>query len=120
VKLLKNSHNLLGGRQALVSATLSPLQGTESWQEPGFLRGNSLHGLGSPIRKTCYLFLSEGMAVVKPLNLVGLVLSLLLVVPWLGCADPGGGREAVSGEIRFKGEPLDQGTIQFIPSAETT
>jgi hypothetical protein len=56
------------------------------------------------------------MAVVKPLHLVGVVLSLFLVVPWLGCADPSGGREAVSGDIRCKGEPLDQGTIQFIPS----
>jgi hypothetical protein len=58
------------------------------------------------------------MAVVKPLNLAGLVLILLLIVSGLGCADPSGGREAVSGEIRFKGEPLDQGTIQFIPTAE--
>jgi hypothetical protein len=53
---------------------------------------------------------------VKPLNPVGLVLSLLLVASWLGCADPSGGREAVSGDIRFKSEPLDQGTIQFIPT----
>jgi hypothetical protein len=43
-------------------------------------------------------------------------LALLLAVPWLGCSDPTGGREAVWGEIRFKGKPLDQGTIQFIPA----
>jgi hypothetical protein len=42
-------------------------------------------------------------------------LGLLLAAPWVGCADPAGGREAVSGEILFKGQPLDQGTIQFIP-----
>jgi hypothetical protein len=54
--------------------------------------------------------------VVKPLHLVRVVLGLLLVVPLLGCADPSGGREAVSGEIRFKGQPLDQGTIQFLPA----
>ncbi len=55
---------------------------------------------------------------VKPLHLGGLVLGLFLMVAWLGCADPSGGREAVSGDIRFKGEPLDQGTIQFIPTEE--
>ena len=55
---------------------------------------------------------------VKRLHLIGVALSLLLMVPWLGCADPSGGREAVSGDIRFKGEPLDQGTIQFIPTEE--
>ena len=53
---------------------------------------------------------------VKPLHLVRVVLGLLLLVPWLGCGDPSGGREAVSGDIRFKGQPLDQGTIQFIPT----
>jgi hypothetical protein len=56
------------------------------------------------------------MVVVRRLHPIGVTLSLFLVVPWLGCADPSGGREAVSGEIRFKGEPLDQGTIQFIPT----
>jgi hypothetical protein len=45
-----------------------------------------------------------------------MVLGLLLVVAVFGCADPSGGREAVSGEIRFKGQPLDQGQIQFIPA----
>jgi hypothetical protein len=43
------------------------------------------------------------------------ILGLLLAVPWVGCADPAGGREALSGEVLFKGKPLDQGTIQFIP-----
>jgi hypothetical protein len=41
---------------------------------------------------------------------------LLLAVPCLGCGDVSGGREAVSGAIVFKGQPLDQGVIQFIPS----
>jgi hypothetical protein len=44
-------------------------------------------------------------------------LGLLLALPWVGCADPAGGREAVSGDITFKGAPLDRGTIQFIPEA---
>jgi hypothetical protein len=43
-------------------------------------------------------------------------LGLLLAVPWVGCADPTGGREAVSGEVLFKGKPLDQGMIQFLPA----
>ncbi len=52
----------------------------------------------------------------KPSHLARMVLGSLLIVPGLGCADPSGGREAVSGDIHFKGHPLDQGTIQFIPS----
>lgn len=47
-----------------------------------------------------------------------LILGLLLLVPSLGCGDATGGREAISGEIRFKGKPLDQGQIQFIPDQE--
>jgi hypothetical protein len=56
--------------------------------------------------------------VVKLRNRFCVVLGLLPVVAWLGCADPSGGREPVSGEVRFRGQPLDQGTIQFIPSEE--
>jgi hypothetical protein len=58
------------------------------------------------------------MAMVKLQTRIWVVLGLLLAVAWLGCADPSGGREPVSGEVRFKGQPLDQGTIQFIPIEE--
>ncbi len=44
-------------------------------------------------------------------------LALLLTALWVGCADPYAGREAISGAIVFKGQPLDQGTIQFFPEA---
>jgi hypothetical protein len=50
-----------------------------------------------------------------PASRVALGLLLLLMISWSGCSDPTGGREAVSGEILFKGKPLDQGTIQFHP-----
>jgi len=52
----------------------------------------------------------------RPLHPVRVSLWLLLTIPCLGCSDPSGGREAVSGEIRLKGQPLDQGTIQFLPA----
>ena len=52
----------------------------------------------------------------RPLRAHRAVLGLLLALPWVGCSDPTGGREAVSGDIRFKGQPLDQGTIQFLPT----
>ena len=51
----------------------------------------------------------------RPLPLLPAALGLLLSVPFLGCADAAGGREPVSGHVRFQGRPLDQGTIQFIP-----
>jgi hypothetical protein len=51
-----------------------------------------------------------------PLRLSRMALGLLLAVPYLGCSDASGGREAVSGEVHFKGQPLDQGTIQFVPT----
>jgi hypothetical protein len=54
--------------------------------------------------------------VVKPPPLVRAALGLLLLAASPGCADPSGGREAVSGDIRFKGQPLDQGQIQFLPA----
>jgi hypothetical protein len=53
---------------------------------------------------------------VKPPLLVRAIPGLFLVTALLGCGDPSGGREAVSGEILFKGKPLDQGTIQFDPT----
>jgi hypothetical protein len=51
----------------------------------------------------------------RPLCAHRAILGVLLALPWVGCSDPTGGREAVSGDIRFKGQPLDQGTIQFLP-----
>src|SRR5262245_21371388 len=51
----------------------------------------------------------------RPLRAHRAVLFLLLALPWVGCSDPTDGREAISGDIRFKGKPLDQGTIQFLP-----
>src|SRR5687767_14041072 len=52
----------------------------------------------------------------RPLRAHRAVLGLLLALPWVGCSDPTGGREPVSGDIHFKGKPLDQGTIQFLPA----
>ena len=52
----------------------------------------------------------------KPLRVPPAALGLFLVTILIGCADPTGGREAVSGDITFKGKPLDQGTIQFHPA----
>jgi hypothetical protein len=36
----------------------------------------------------------------------------------LGCSGGDGGRERVRGHVKFKGQPLDQGTIQFWPESE--
>ena len=44
---------------------------------------------------------------------------LLLIVPVAGCADSadnGPLRHAVTGTITFRGQPLDQGAIQFAPA----
>jgi hypothetical protein len=46
--------------------------------------------------------------------LVGLV---LLSATWIGCG-PSDNREAVSGTVTLDGKPLDQGTIEFVPTAE--
>jgi hypothetical protein len=35
----------------------------------------------------------------------------------VGCSDPYAGREAISGVVILKGQPLKEGTIQFIPAA---
>ena len=51
----------------------------------------------------------------RPLPPLPAALGLLLALSFLGCADATGGREAVSGHVRFQGRPLDQGTIQFVP-----
>jgi hypothetical protein len=42
-------------------------------------------------------------------------LSILLFS--LGCGDPHDGRLAVSGNVTFQGQPLDQGNIMFIPAS---
>src|SRR5262249_12614414 len=60
--------------------------------------------------------LARRTVVVTPLHLLRLVFGLALAALCAGCGDPTGGREAISGDISFKGQPLDQGTIQFIPS----
>ncbi|MFO0850985.1 MAG: hypothetical protein U0871_20890 [Gemmataceae bacterium] len=34
----------------------------------------------------------------------------------VGCSDPYAGREAVTGKVTLKGQPLKDGTIQFVPA----
>jgi hypothetical protein len=46
-----------------------------------------------------------------------LLLAFLLAAPAGGCADSAGERCAVSGTVSFRGQPLDQGMILFIPAA---
>jgi hypothetical protein len=57
-----------------------------------------------------------------PLRTWRVALGLLLAIPWIGCSDGTGGREAVSGDVLLRGTPLDHGTIQFLPAEgqETT
>jgi hypothetical protein len=43
-----------------------------------------------------------------------LVVGALAFVPG-ACEDASGGRYAISGTVRFNGQPLDQGNITFIP-----
>jgi hypothetical protein len=43
----------------------------------------------------------------------GLLVSLALAAA--GCAPDYGGRQAVSGTVKFKGQPLDDGVIEFRP-----
>jgi hypothetical protein len=52
------------------------------------------------------------MGAVRKSALAGLTLALVLVV---GCSDPYAGRVAVSGTVKFKGEPLKYGVILFEP-----
>ena len=46
---------------------------------------------------------------------LALPLLALAAVAVPGCKDDPGGRQAVSGEVTFKEQPLGQGTIQFLP-----
>jgi hypothetical protein len=46
-----------------------------------------------------------------------LLLALLLAAPAAGCGDAARGRCAVSGTVTFRGQPLDQGMILFVPAA---
>jgi len=48
-----------------------------------------------------------------------LVLAMSAVALLAGCGEGGGGlpREAVSGTVTFKGEPLKAGSIQFLPTS---
>lgn len=43
------------------------------------------------------------------------VLALTAVVGLAGCADPYGGRVAVSGTVKLKGQPIKEGTVSFSP-----
>lgn len=43
-------------------------------------------------------------------------LSGVVCVAVLGCSDPYAGREAVTGKVTLKGQPLKDGTIQFVPT----
>jgi hypothetical protein len=37
----------------------------------------------------------------------------------IGCSDPYAGRNAISGKVTLKGQPLKEGTIQFVPADGT-
>ncbi|MCA9162876.1 MAG: hypothetical protein KDA59_13615 [Planctomycetales bacterium] len=51
----------------------------------------------------------------------GLGFILLAVVAFSGCGgEDYGDRQAVRGNVTFKGSPLDQGTIQFTPKSGST
>jgi hypothetical protein len=45
----------------------------------------------------------------------GAWLIVALVVAWMGCGANYGGRQEVKGTIKLKGQPLDQGVIDFTP-----
>lgn len=47
-------------------------------------------------------------------------LSLLLLTLASGCGPSLGTKQAITGRVTFKGQPLSQGTIQFMPKAGTT
>jgi hypothetical protein len=51
----------------------------------------------------------------RPTKLAWLLPGLLAVLAAAGCGDSAGGRQAVSGTVTLKGQPLDQGNIMFLP-----
>lgn len=55
-------------------------------------------------------FTRRRFAVAVPLVGFGLLMAVA------GCGEGTGGRQSVSGQVTFKGQPLDQGTIQFVPT----
>ncbi len=51
-------------------------------------------------------------------NFRGLLLTLAALAVLAGCGRGAGGRQEVSGSIKLKGQPLDQGSITFIPLSD--
>ncbi len=51
------------------------------------------------------------------MNQVGPVVLLAALSVWLatGCTNNYGGRQEVKGAVKLKGQPLDSGTIEFVP-----